>query len=213
MSAFDDRRAQDVQKLHELERLSHGRVRITRVSGNPPNEIEVELQVKTVSSTDYPATAQLMSRIKISLPARYPLAEPSATISTPILHPNVYTSGRICLGKKWAPSFGLDLLVRRIAQIITFDPALVDLNPPANPSAASWYVQAVRKYPGAFPTDMLELSEPKQVKSISWTDATPVTPSKAVVTCLHCAAKLAIPTQRTGTVKCPKCGRSFSVGQ
>jgi hypothetical protein len=32
----------------------------------------------------------------------------TAAIRTPILHPNVYSSGQICLGVTWMPTLGLD---------------------------------------------------------------------------------------------------------
>jgi ubiquitin-protein ligase len=209
VSAFEERRAQDLQKLRELQRASRERVRVTHVSGNPPNKIDVELHLKTAPSKAYPQSIQEVTRVGISLPARYPFEEPTVNISTPILHPNVYTSGRVCLGVKWIPSFGLDLLVRRLAQIVTFDPTVLNLLSPANASAVSWYESAVRQHPSAFPSDRLDLAAAENPKTISWINMTAAAPGKVAIDCPHCAAKLALPSGRSGNVKCPKCGSSF----
>lgn len=211
MSAFDERRQQDVQKLRDLERLSRGRIKVTRVAGSPPSEIEAELHLNTAPSEEYPRRTQATTHVNISLPARYPFVEPTVNIQTPIFHPNVYSSGRICLGLKWLPSFGLDLLVRRVAQIITFDPAVLNVQSPANGGAATWYRQSLRTHPHAFPTDSLDLSAPTQAKSMSWTDAASSSPPKVIVGCPHCATKLSLPPGRSGSVKCPKCSHSFPV--
>jgi ubiquitin-protein ligase len=139
MSAFSKRRDQDVQMLKELQEQSRERIRVTRVSGDPANEIDVELHAKTAPSKQYPRAVQDVPKLTISLPARYPFVEPSVIIRTPILHPNVYSSGRICLGMKWIPTFGLDLLVRRIVQIVSFDSAILNEASPANSEALTWY--------------------------------------------------------------------------
>ena len=209
MSAFDERRLQDVEKLKELERQSHSRVKVVRISGSPANEIEAELHLKTAASDSYPSRVEPVTRLRISLAARYPFVEPTVTIHSPIFHPNVFTSGRICLGLKWLPSFGLDLLVRRVAQIITFDPTVVNVQSPANGAAATWYRQAVRSHPNAFPSDVLNLTEPPAAKTMSWSNAAPTAPARSAVACPHCAAKLALPRGRSGNVTCPKCGTSF----
>ncbi len=77
MSAFEERRIQDVQKLRQLAEKSRARIKLTRVAGNPPNELEIELHLKTAPSQKYPAAVQEVTRVAISLPARYPLVEPS----------------------------------------------------------------------------------------------------------------------------------------
>jgi ubiquitin-protein ligase len=209
MSAFDERRQQDVQKLRDLQRASESKVLVTRLSGTPPNEIEVELRFRTAPSQDYPRKVQDITRAVISLPARYPFAEPSVSIKTPILHPNVYASGRICLGVKWISSFGLDLLVRRIIQIITFDPSVLNDASPANREAAVWYRNALRKHPTSFPSDSFELTAaPAQPpKTMRW--ASVEAPTKVLVPCPACKTKLSLPSGKLGRVRCPECGNAF----
>lgn len=207
MSAFDERRDQDVQKLKELQKSSRERIRVTRVAGTPASDIHVELGLKTAPSASYPRLVQDVTKLSISLPARYPFVEPIVTIQTPIFHPNVYTSGRICLGMTWIPSFGLDLLVRRIVQIITFDPTILNEASPANGLALSWYKQARRTHPDAFPSDTFSLSVPEKPK-VKW-DNISENPSKTVTSCPHCKARLSLPSGKKGRVNCPKCGSAF----
>ena len=208
MSAFDDRRDQDIEKLRRLQSQSRERVRVTRVTGRPVSEVDVELRVKTAPSEQYPDAVQNVTQLTISLPARYPFVEPGATIRTPIFHPNVYSSGRICLGVRWIPSLGLDLLVRRIVQIVTFDPAVLNEGSPANGRAATWYRQARRTNPGAFPTNSLALSVPEPPKTLKWANLT-TEAAKTVVACPQCRARLSLPTGKRGRVACPKCGATF----
>lgn len=208
MSAFSERRVQDVQKLKELERQSRNRIRVLRVSGEPPSDLEIELHFKTAPSKKYPASVQEVTKVSISLPSRYPFVPPAAIIKTPILHPNVFPSGQICLGIKWVTSFGLDLLVRRIAQIITFDPSILNESSPANGAALEWYRQARRSNPAAFPTDTLALAADEPQKKISWADVS-AAQSKSLVTCPSCNAKLRLPSGKSGRVKCPTCANTF----
>jgi ubiquitin-protein ligase len=209
MSAFEERRIQDVQKLTQLAEQSRARIRLIRVAGNPPNEIDIELHLKTAPSRQYPKVVQDVTWLTISLPARYPLQEPAVTIKTPILHPNVYTSGRICLGMKWMPTFGLDLLVKRIGQIIIFDPTILNEQSPANRDALDWYREAQRRHADAFPTDTwttISTSEPP--RTMTWSNI-PSEPAKKVVPCPGCNTKLSLPAGRKGQVKCPRCSRAF----
>jgi hypothetical protein len=76
MLAFDERRLQDVQKLRQIESRPRSQLKIGRVAGSPPNEIELELRLKTAPSRHYPGATQEVTRLTISLPARYPLVEP-----------------------------------------------------------------------------------------------------------------------------------------
>ena len=208
MSAFDERRVVDVEKLKQLAEQSRRRVGITRVEGNPPNEIDIELRFKTAPSRSYPKTVQEMTQLKILLPSRYPLVEPVVTIKTPILHPNVYTTGRICLGMKWLPSFGLDLLVKRIVQIIIFDPTILNEKSPANGDALAWYREAQRQHRDAFPTDTWTIAPTGPQKTMAWTNI-PNEVTKKILPCPGCGIKLSLPASKVGKVKCPRCDKVF----
>jgi LSD1 subclass zinc finger protein len=211
MTAFSERRTQDLQKLRELSVQTRGRITVTRVTGNPPSEIEIELRFRTAPSSQYPRAVQDVTRVAITLPSRYPFQEPSATIQTPILHPNVYSSGKVCLGTKWLPSQGLDLLVQRIVQIITFDPTILNEMSPANSAALTWYRETQRRSPGAFPTDTMTLAAAESPKKMSWSNVSDASLAKVVVECPTCRGKLSLPSGRKGQVRCPKCQAAFEV--
>ncbi|XUM23205.1 ubiquitin-conjugating enzyme E2 [Bradyrhizobium oligotrophicum S58] len=208
MSAFDERRIQDVQKLRQLAEKAPTRLKIGRISGAPPNQIEIELRFRTAPSRRYPGTVQDLTRVTIDLPSRYPLVAPTAAIRTPILHPNVYSSGQICLGVAWMPTLGLDFLVKRIVQIITFDPAVLNEKSPANRDALAWYRDAVQRHANAFPTDASLLATSVPDLKMRWANIA-TEPAKVVTTCPHCSGKLSLPPGKQGQVKCPRCQQSF----
>jgi LSD1 subclass zinc finger protein len=206
MSALDERRLQDVRKLQDLASRSGGKITITSATGNPINRVTVELRYITAPSGRYPEIKTSHTTLVIDLLARYPLQAPSATIKTPIFHPNVYPSGQICLGGKWLPTESLDLLVKRIIQIVTFDPSVLNETSPANGGALQWYRQTIARYPGAFPTERAVFEAAAEDKKIVWKDAVP---SHVIVKCPGCPQQLRVPSGKEGRVRCPSCGTTF----
>jgi len=206
MSAVSERITQDIRKINELSRTIGNRITIKSTSGNPINKIIVEINYPTAPSNKYPDQVQDKTLVKIELVSRYPFVEPTATITSPIFHPNVYTSGKICLGTKWLPTQGLDLLVKRIIQIITFDETILNEDSPANGTALSWYRSALRKYPEAFPTDKLSIKETPKGK-VSWKNID----ERIVINCPECRGSLRVKKGSKGNISCPKCKNKFYV--
>mgnify|MGYP000076585332 CR=1 FL=1 len=207
MTAFSERINQDLRKIKEFSDSIGGRVKIKKQSGNPVNSLILEINYPTAPSKNYPAQVQKTTEVHIKLLSRYPFQEPEATITTPIFHPNVYRSGKICFGTKWLPTQGLDLLTKRIIQIITFDETLLNEASPANGDALSWYRGAVLKHRNSFPTDKLVAKE-KATNKMSWNN---VENSKVVVNCTDCGSGLRVPTGKKGNLTCPKCSTKFYV--
>lgn len=207
---MSERVVHDLRKIEELSKSVNGRVKIKSLSGNPTNKIILELDYPTAPSTNYPKQVQQRTEVRIELLSRYPFQEPSATITTPIYHPNVYSSGKICLGTKWLPTQGLDLLVKRIIQIITFDETILNEASPANRDALSWYRAAVSKYPNAFPTDKLIIKEQPK-KTMSWNNVDDSAYGKAIITCPSCKGSIRVPIGKKGNIVCPKCTNKFYV--
>jgi ubiquitin-protein ligase len=213
-TAINERREQDVRKLGELAKSSSGKIEITKTSGNPINKIEIELGYKTAPNKKYPAEVSKKTKVLIELPSRYPFQEPKAVIKTKIFHPNVYSNGTICFGTKWLPTEGLDLLVKRIAQIITFDTSILNESSPANPDALKWYRKIGSSHSDAFPTEKVSFSGQTKKKTMSWTDVSsgakqkPGT-SKTVVKCPSCGGSLRVPKGKSGKIRCPSCSKLF----
>jgi predicted Zn finger-like uncharacterized protein len=200
MSVIDERIALDLEKLAALSKQTDGRVRVVGVVGKPAKRIDIELDYPTAPSRDYPKKIQNTTALKIELLSRYPFVEPTAVIATPIFHPNVFASGKICLGTKWVPMQGLDLLILRVIQIITFDPDVLNERSPANGAAVDWYRSALRANPEAFPTTR-RISHPEKSASQEST----------IVPCPACTTRLRIPSGKSGEVSCPKCSHRFHV--
>ena len=213
-TAFNERREQDLRKLSELADSSGKKIRIVSSSGNPIDKIEVELRYKTAPSKKYPSQISDKTRVLIELSSRYPFQEPNAVIKTKIFHPNVYNTGKICFGTKWLPTEGLDLLVKRIAEIITFDLSILNESSPANSDALSWYRKARSKHPNKFPTEKVSFSNPDTKKSMNWKNVSSKKnkaseSAKTIIECPSCGGSLRVPIGKKGKIRCPSCSNLF----
>jgi Ubiquitin-conjugating enzyme len=194
MDAFALRLSADRERLQALADASGGKIVLQQLPSPARPKAALQLRYRTAASNAYPASISETTSLVLDFAARYPFIAPVARLTSPILHPNVWESGVICLGAKWLPSEGLDLFVQRIARLLTFDPLLVNEQSAANRSALSWYQQAKRRHPQAFPSDRIEFT---------------AAATTTVVHCPHCPAKLRLPTGKRGTVVCPKCSSEF----
>jgi ubiquitin-protein ligase len=211
--AFNQRREQDIKKIEQLAASSNGLIRIMGVDGNPMNQISIELGYKTAADNSYPGKVCTNTKVQIELTSRYPFQEPNAVFKTKVFHPNVYTSGKICFGTKWLPTEGLDLLVKRIVQIITFDQSILNENSPANGDALAWYRKAKKKDPNAFPTQSISFTEAGAKPTINWNDKSSgkdqSADAKIIINCPNCNGQLRVPSGKNGTIKCPTCNSPF----
>lgn len=214
MNAGAERRREDLAKLEALAAASGGRLVLVSREGDPPTDITIELACRTAGSSAYPARAVDRTRARISLPARYPFQPPAVHVTPVTFHPNVYSSGLVCLGFKWLPTEGFDLLVKRIAQIITFDPAVINTGSPANGVAARWYMQALAQSPRSFPTDSLDfLSATSPRPKPRWRDIETGSqqPARRTIQCEKCPQQLRVPDVPGIQVRCPRCLHTFRV--
>ena len=214
MHAGAERRRQDLARLEGLAAASGGSLVVVSRDADPPSDITIELACRTAVSTLYPAHAVERTRARITLPARYPFQAPVVHLTPATFHPNVYVSGLVCLGQNWLGTEGLDLLVKRIAQIISFDPAVINTSSPANAAAATWYAQALARSPRAFPSDSIDFlsASPRQPKP-QWRDIVPSSgpPARKTVSCEKCPQRLSVPDIPGTTVRCPRCLHIFRV--
>lgn len=241
MDAASERRRGDLAKLERLCARSGGRLRILSRDGDPPTDVTIAVHCRTAGSSKYPAESVAETRARIQLPAGYPLHPPQVYFTPATFHPNVFSSGLVCLGSKWLPTEGLDLLVKRLVQILTFDPAVVNTASPANPKASSWYSRAVSHSRQAFPTDSLSfrLEARPTVKPAwrdisathmaagapaasdvgtarrqpSWREVAADSPpvTRRTVQCGQCAQSLRVPDVAGTQVRCPTCRHTFTV--
>jgi hypothetical protein len=203
VNPLEERRRQDLAKITRLGERSRGRIAISEVVGAPLDEAVLTLAYKTAPSPRYPDETRDTTRIRVVLSTRYPFQEPAIDVLDPVFNPNVYGSGRFCLGAKWMPTEGLDMLIMRVAKILTFDPEILNDRSPANMEATQWYKATQAAHPHAFPTDAIDL-EPEVVpkKVLRWTAA----PAETKHACPSCAAEL----RSYGTLmRCPVCEAAF----
>ena len=213
MTASAERRRQDLGRLESLCASSGGRLLFLSRKGDPAHEFTIEIRCRTAGSDRYPAESVARSSVRISLPARYPFDAPTAEVLTPAFHPNVYPSGRICFGTRWLPTEGLDLLVRRIGQILTFDPAVLNVGSPANPTAVSWYLSVRARNPQAFPTDTLGfLRDRARPAAARWRDLSApaavgggANTTARIVRCPRCGQQVRVQTRAGVLAICPRC--------
>lgn len=211
MNAFNARREEDVKKLSALELATKGRIRVIGHSGNPISRISLKFFVRTAMDDNYPVKTISEVDASIQLGAKYPFEEPAVSIATKVFNPNIYTSGRVCLGSKWIATEYLDLLAQRLFKILAFDESIINVSSAANGDAARWYIRAKASHPGDFPSDSLLVSSATQKPAVRWTDkSTTSSPTeRVVVACPHCHASLRIPVGKAGSVSCPACKNSF----
>lgn len=170
MNALETRRREDLAKVKDLCDRSGGRIRLISADGDAPTTIKLNLNYRTAGGSSFPEQELTSVEMKIQIPAGYPFRSPPVATLTPVVyHPNVYASGQVCLGSKWVVSEFLDLLVKRVVRIITFQEDVLNEASPANGTAVSWYRERKRRFPKAFPTDTADTvaSAPKS-SGLQW---------------------------------------------
>jgi LSD1 subclass zinc finger protein len=215
MTAFHARRDEDVAKLRELEKKTGGKIRVLKVNGSPISEISLRYFVRTAKDDKYPNASITEVDAAIQLGSRYPFDAPTVTLSTKVFNPNVYTSGKVCLGNKWIATEYLDLLAVRLYKILSFEESIINTSSAANGEAARWYIKAQSSHPGSFPSETLQFPDSSAASPLKWTDKsktqTSTAPSAVIVSCPKCRTKLRLPAGRSGSVSCPACKTPFSV--
>lgn len=84
-------------------------------------------------------------QLTIDFTEKYPHEPPRVRFITPIFHPNVYSSGDICLDilqDKWSPVYDISSILLSIQSMLT-DP---NPNSPANAKAASLFLNDRQAY-------------------------------------------------------------------
>jgi hypothetical protein len=152
------RRQADQRLLSQLCLQSAGRLRVID-SGDAGSPIRLSLRMWMPISPAYPhqpaTDRRAEHQLRIVLPQRYPFAKPQVYLEEPVFHPNVFSSGLLCLGEQWIAGEGLDIFIKRVIDLLRFSPSLINTRGPAHREAAQWYEQQVRRSPAAFPVDQV----------------------------------------------------------
>jgi ubiquitin-protein ligase len=159
----------DYERVQQLASRSNDRIVLEERRGNPPYRYEIGYRIRSIVALSFgrPKWGDY-HRAEIILSSSYPLTEPAANMLTPIFHPHVFSSLKICMGRKWVPTEYLDDFVVRIGQILCFNPEYIDPRSPANHDALAW----VNKNRHLIPTDELEIAETPR-PSIKWKETSP----------------------------------------
>ena len=156
------RRRRLVSDYQDMLRIRGTVISFEAFSPPAPEQYVIDFRLRSVMSLRagqpvYSAQGHL-HRIRLDLPSHYPAVltnESVQFLTPPIFHPNIFASGKVCIGG-FRPSESLARFVLRLAKMIQFDPAYINEDSPANVDAKSWYMHNRR----LFPIDRSKLPDP-----------------------------------------------------
>ncbi len=110
----------DYEKMQELAARSSF-VTIEKTEGNPPDKYVLHLTCKGIRELRNGKPIYSEShRLHINLNSNYPSGKPIFEMKTPVVHPNIASSGNVCIGK-FSPAMRLDDVVIRAIKIIRYE--------------------------------------------------------------------------------------------
>lgn len=109
--------------------------------GTPPDTYAVRFHGKGLWVADGSERVKIreLHDVRVLLGASYPRTMPDLHWVSPIFHPNISSSGVVCLGgygTHWVPSLGLDKLCEMLWDMIRY--RNFDVDSPYNREAAAW---------------------------------------------------------------------------
>ena len=135
----------DYQRIRDLVNRSE-LIHILHAEGNPPEKYHIQFTCRGVGKLG-PASKPVYRdkhEVSIYLHAEYPLKQPQLKWLTPIFHPNIHSSGAVCIGAWW-PAKTLDELLLTLGEMVQYK----NLGPkdPMNSKAAAWALRNKRMFP------------------------------------------------------------------
>jgi len=143
-----NRRSRRLQADHQqvlAEFAQDSRIRVVGTEGTPPEKYTIEYKVLGLVPNDSGSfTRGSAHRAEFFLPLDYPRRPPFCRMLTPVFHPNIDPQ-KICIGDHWSAGQSLCGIIRRVAEMITFQS--YNLKSPLNGEAASWAEQNIDVLP------------------------------------------------------------------
>ncbi len=135
----------DYQRIRELVNRSE-LIRVLATEGDPPEKYLIRFScrgIEKVAPNGKPVYRDV-HEVTIYLHAEYPLKQPQLKWMTPIFHPNIHSTGAVCIGAWW-PAKTLDELLLTLGEMVQYK----NLGPkdPMNSRAASWALRNKRMFP------------------------------------------------------------------
>ena len=135
----DHKRIRDLVNRSELIHILHA-------EGNPPEKYHIQFTCRGIGKLGAAGKPVFRDKHEVSiyLHAEYPLKQPQLKWLTPIFHPNIHSSGAVCIGAWW-PAKTLDELLLTLGEMVQYK----NLGPkdPMNSKAAAWALRNKRKFP------------------------------------------------------------------
>lgn len=91
------------------------------VSAFPGADGNLMAWAATIEGPDDTPYAGLSLKLTFAFPSNYPMAPPTVLFKTPIYHPNVDFSGRICLDilkDKWTPAYNIQTVLLSLQSLL-----------------------------------------------------------------------------------------------
>ena len=151
MSTLRERRlATDAGRVRSLVAANPNRLDVRAVVGSPPHQYDITVKCKSVLQLRSGRPVYGRSHtLRVVLPSGYPLQDSArASVLTPIYHPHVFKGSNIvCVGSQRAVSEFLDAFVRRMFDVLRYDPRYLDPKSPANAEAMEWAMGSAHLFP------------------------------------------------------------------
>ena len=128
----------DERELREYASTSGGRVVVLGFETQPWCAV-LKLKIPCPADASFPRRRIEEVTLRINPQADHPVTKPEFFLSPVPFVPNVYESGRVCIGNDWGGTMALTTIVERIERFLVLDPVLSNPDSPANGSAAEWF--------------------------------------------------------------------------
>lgn len=135
----------EFRKVQELVNRSDF-IHILNTDGDPPERYLIRFTCKGVEKLNSRGQPVLREQheVRVYLHAEYPLKQPQLKWMTPIFHPNIHSTGAVCIGAWWAAKT-LDELLLTLGEMVQYKN--LDPKDPMNSKAAQWALRNKRLFP------------------------------------------------------------------